>query len=373
MSSGDSAFEPFLEYSGLSASRTPSPSSASLAVRIIDPNQVAEQNLIPCVEPNVSPVGPNEDRPIFAFQHPIMIKTDIPSIFKLEDMPYLKKRYGKTKSTPPTKNFEKDRKMKEKKSTQKSRKSDPTQRVDPMPDNTVAISSNVIAPSTEETPPRKKQRLLSPQPTAKGKEPMVPVPKSNEPPAYKTNLGLKDSSSIHSIRSPTIRVVHDDFHDRASRPCPRGYHLRLNWAKEKQGVGSPQAGLLLCGCRAGRATSSGRGLVMQEKIVMRSGGALPEPKEMILKFKAGQTSWATPEPSEDDSDDDEASEISSGEDEPEQNNESPEDCTPAPEKSSPHEKDSFDEAMEVARTNTTGPSTNAKEVASASQPNQEEA
>ncbi|KAF3436951.1 hypothetical protein FNV43_RR19704 [Rhamnella rubrinervis] len=42
------------------------------------------------------------------------------------------------------------------------------------------------------------------------------------------------------------------------------------------------------------------------------------------------------------------------------------------EKSSPHEKDSFDEAMEEARTNTAGPSTNAKEVASASQPSQEE-
>ncbi|KAF3433384.1 hypothetical protein FNV43_RR24486 [Rhamnella rubrinervis] len=90
------------------------------------------------------------------------------------------------------------RKRKEKKSARKSRKSDPTQRVDPMPDKTVAISSDVIAPSTEETPPWKKQRLSSPQPTAKGKEPMVPAPKSNEPPAYKTNLGLKDGSSIRS-------------------------------------------------------------------------------------------------------------------------------------------------------------------------------
>ncbi|KAF3432381.1 hypothetical protein FNV43_RR27121 [Rhamnella rubrinervis] len=114
----------------------------------------------------------------------------------------------------------------------------------------------------------------------------------------------------------------------------------------------------------------------KKKIFYRKGvedAYLRAQKEMILKFKAGQTSWATPEPSEDDSDDDEASEISSGEDEPEQNNESPEDCTPALEKSSPHEKDSFDKAMEAARTNTTGPSANAKEVASARQPNQEEA
>ncbi|KAF3450270.1 hypothetical protein FNV43_RR06350 [Rhamnella rubrinervis] len=94
MSSGDSAFEPFLEYSGRSASPTPSPSSASSTVRIVEPNQVVEQNPIPCVEPNVCRVGPNENRPISAFQHPIMIKTDIPSIFKPEDMPYLKKRYS---------------------------------------------------------------------------------------------------------------------------------------------------------------------------------------------------------------------------------------------------------------------------------------
>ncbi|KAF3438537.1 hypothetical protein FNV43_RR21299 [Rhamnella rubrinervis] len=87
-------FEPFLEYFGRSASPTPSPSSASSAVRIVEPNQVAEQNPIPCVEPNVCRVGPNENRPISAFQHPIMIKTDIPSIFKPEDMPYLKKRYS---------------------------------------------------------------------------------------------------------------------------------------------------------------------------------------------------------------------------------------------------------------------------------------
>ncbi|KAF3432380.1 hypothetical protein FNV43_RR27120 [Rhamnella rubrinervis] len=92
MSSEDSAFEPFLEYFGRSASPTPSPSSATSAVRIVEPNQVAEQNLVPCVEPNVSRAGLNEDRPISAFQHPTMIKTDIPSIFKPEDMPYLKKR-----------------------------------------------------------------------------------------------------------------------------------------------------------------------------------------------------------------------------------------------------------------------------------------
>ncbi|KAF3450356.1 hypothetical protein FNV43_RR06436 [Rhamnella rubrinervis] len=94
MSSGDSAFEPFLEYSGRSSSPTPSLSSAGSAVRIVEPNQVAEQNLVLYVEPNVSHDEPNEHRPTTAIQHPTMIKTDIPSIFKPEDIPYLKKRYG---------------------------------------------------------------------------------------------------------------------------------------------------------------------------------------------------------------------------------------------------------------------------------------
>ncbi|KAF3454068.1 hypothetical protein FNV43_RR04515 [Rhamnella rubrinervis] len=94
MSSGDSAFEPFLEYSGRSSSSTPSLSSSGSAVRIVEPNQVTEQNLVPYVEPNVSHDEPNEHRPTPAIQHPTLIKTDIPSIFKPEDIPYLKKRYG---------------------------------------------------------------------------------------------------------------------------------------------------------------------------------------------------------------------------------------------------------------------------------------
>ncbi|KAF3432433.1 hypothetical protein FNV43_RR27173 [Rhamnella rubrinervis] len=94
MSSGDSAFEPFLEYSGRSSSPTPSLSSTSSAVRIVEPNQVAEQNPEPYVELNMIRNEPSEHRPKSVIQHPTLIKTDIPSIFKPEDMPYLKKRYG---------------------------------------------------------------------------------------------------------------------------------------------------------------------------------------------------------------------------------------------------------------------------------------
>ncbi|KAF3452855.1 hypothetical protein FNV43_RR03288 [Rhamnella rubrinervis] len=94
MSSGDSAFEPFLEYSGRSSSPTPSLSSTSSAIRIVEPNQVAEQNPEPYVELNMIRSEPSEHGQKSVIQHPTLIKTDIPSIFNPEDMPYLKKRYG---------------------------------------------------------------------------------------------------------------------------------------------------------------------------------------------------------------------------------------------------------------------------------------
>ncbi|KAF3450408.1 hypothetical protein FNV43_RR06489 [Rhamnella rubrinervis] len=111
----------------------------------------------------------------------------------------------------------------------------------------------------------------------------------------------------------------------------------------------------------------------KKKIRYRSGVGMPTlaQKEMILKFKAGQTSWRTPEPSEDEGDDGETSEISSTESEPKLDHQ-PEDPSTALEKSPSQTGDSFDEAMEAARTDTQGSSANAKEVASASQPNQEE-
>ncbi|KAF3455870.1 hypothetical protein FNV43_RR00512 [Rhamnella rubrinervis] len=84
----DSAFEPFLEYSGRSSSPTPSLSSTNSAVRIIEPNQVAEQNLEPYVELNTIRSEPSEHGPKSVIQHPTLIKTDIPSIFKPEDMPH---------------------------------------------------------------------------------------------------------------------------------------------------------------------------------------------------------------------------------------------------------------------------------------------
>ncbi|KAF3450519.1 hypothetical protein FNV43_RR06604 [Rhamnella rubrinervis] len=95
------------------------------------------------------------------------------------------------------------------------------------------------------------------------------------------------------------------------------------------------------------------------------------PRTITRRGRARRQKW-TPDPSEDEGDDGETSEISSTESEPKLDHQ-PEDPSLALEKSPTQTRDSFDEAMEEARTNTTGPSTNAKEVASASQPSQEEA
>ncbi|KAF3458021.1 hypothetical protein FNV43_RR02684 [Rhamnella rubrinervis] len=85
--------EPYLVYSDPSSDSTPSISSASSSVRIVKPYQVAEQNLAPYARPSVRRDDPKEHRPKFFIQHPILIKTDIPSIFKPENMSYLKERY----------------------------------------------------------------------------------------------------------------------------------------------------------------------------------------------------------------------------------------------------------------------------------------
>ncbi|KAF3441556.1 hypothetical protein FNV43_RR15470 [Rhamnella rubrinervis] len=85
--------EPYLVYSDPSSESTPPLSPASSYVWVVEPNQVAEQNLAPYVEPNTRKDDPKEHRPKFLIQHPVLIKTDIPSIFKPEDMPYLKERY----------------------------------------------------------------------------------------------------------------------------------------------------------------------------------------------------------------------------------------------------------------------------------------
>ncbi|KAF3454143.1 hypothetical protein FNV43_RR04590 [Rhamnella rubrinervis] len=102
----------------------------------------------------------------------------------------------------------------------------------------------------------------------------------------------------------------------------------------------------------------------KEKIVYRKGvedAYLRAQKEMILKFKAGQTSWPTPEPSEDEGEDEETSEISSNESEPEHVGQQ-EDPLAVQEGCSSPTRDSFIETMEASRTDTPEPNSNMEEV-----------
>ncbi|KAF3442939.1 hypothetical protein FNV43_RR16857 [Rhamnella rubrinervis] len=57
-------------------------------------NQTAEQNPTPYTKLSVRRDNPDKHRLRFFIQHHILIQTDIPSIFKPEDMSYLKERYG---------------------------------------------------------------------------------------------------------------------------------------------------------------------------------------------------------------------------------------------------------------------------------------
>ncbi|KAF3455225.1 hypothetical protein FNV43_RR05673 [Rhamnella rubrinervis] len=86
--------EPYLVYLDPSSDSTQPLSSASSFIRVVELDQVAEQNATPYVELSVKRDDPDEHRPRFFIQHPVLMKIDIPSIFKPEDMLYLKERYG---------------------------------------------------------------------------------------------------------------------------------------------------------------------------------------------------------------------------------------------------------------------------------------
>ncbi|KAF3444900.1 hypothetical protein FNV43_RR14593 [Rhamnella rubrinervis] len=280
---------------------------------------------------------------------------------------------GKLKVPLPTKEHlaEKDRKRKEKKSARKSRKSDPTRRPNAQH---IAISRGVLAPSTEET--HLKTKTPSPDPVRK--RAYGAHAEEQRAPAYKTNLGLKDSSSIRSDPSLTVPTV-DCLMIRRDRSILKAMSLEdIAQEAELGALKATNKTLEANNLHLKQATANANSLAEQaelkllqaemkwsetdqklaeknkelealrldfshvaaerdelqarvgawprkKKIVYRKGvddAYLRAKKEMILKFKAGQTSWATPEPSEDDSDDGEVSEISSGEDEPELNNES---------------------------------------------------
>ncbi|KAF3432294.1 hypothetical protein FNV43_RR27034 [Rhamnella rubrinervis] len=71
----------------------PGLTKSNLSIKIVEPNQIVEQNLKPHVEPSVRRDDLDEKRSRFFLRHPILIKTDILSIFKPKDMSYLKGSY----------------------------------------------------------------------------------------------------------------------------------------------------------------------------------------------------------------------------------------------------------------------------------------
>ncbi|KAF3440323.1 hypothetical protein FNV43_RR18607 [Rhamnella rubrinervis] len=85
--------EPYLAYSDLSWDSTPSFSSANSSVRVVEPDNIVEHNPMSHVEPNTRRDDPCKFRPRFFIQHPVLMKTDIHSIFKPKDMPFVKEKY----------------------------------------------------------------------------------------------------------------------------------------------------------------------------------------------------------------------------------------------------------------------------------------
>ncbi|KAF3441557.1 hypothetical protein FNV43_RR15471 [Rhamnella rubrinervis] len=108
----------------------------------------------------------------------------------------------------------------------------------------------------------------------------------------------------------------------------------------------------------------------KKRIVYRKGvedAFLKARREMIRRFKAGETNWPTPELSEISSKEDEAEDDAEGE---QNNNNQPKDPPLAPKKSHSPTKDSFIKAMEQVQAERIGPSVNAGEASSSAQPNQ---
>ncbi|KAF3457939.1 hypothetical protein FNV43_RR02600 [Rhamnella rubrinervis] len=92
--SGDIPYSGEYSRSDPSPDSTPLLSSASSSVRVVESDQVVEKSLSPYAERNVRRDDPEEHRPKFFIQYLVLMKTDIPSIFKPEDMSYPKEKYS---------------------------------------------------------------------------------------------------------------------------------------------------------------------------------------------------------------------------------------------------------------------------------------
>ncbi|KAF3449521.1 hypothetical protein FNV43_RR10250 [Rhamnella rubrinervis] len=304
-------------YSDPSSASTPSFDSASSSVRVIDPNQEVEQNLVPHAEPNAGRDNLDEYRPRFFIQHLILINTDIPSIFTPEDMSYFKERllYGEPTdplwASYPATNMEKMKmrisidaelaekewKKKEKRAAQKASGSTPSQDPKPTSGGTMLVQPKdlTVAMSAEKLPLRKRGMTFE------------NISHKAEQWALKLEANLKrekKDEKLRNLRLDFLRIAseRDDLQTQT-----------VDWLHKK-------------------------------KIIYHKGvedAFLKVRKQMIRQFKARETNWPSPEPSKDKGGNDESSEISSNEDEPAKNTEA--------EKTPSQTRDFFVEAMDLAK------------------------
>ncbi|KAF3448102.1 hypothetical protein FNV43_RR08812 [Rhamnella rubrinervis] len=232
---------------------------------------------------------------------------------------------GKMKVAPPTAEqfAKKERKRREKKSMRKTSGSIPSKKLEPTPGGTITVQPKdlVLTTTAERSPSQKKQRRSSPPTTMKGKEPLAP----------KASLGLEDSSSIRSDANLFAPVV-GCLMTRHDRSILKSMPLEDICQEVKQGtlkLAQTSRYLYEAVVKVDNAFKkqvhsvhkqmSGRPEAWpgrrRKRLYTAKDAYLRAQKEMILKFKAGQTSWRTPEPSEDEGDDGVTSEISSNESE----------------------------------------------------------
>ncbi|KAF3452268.1 hypothetical protein FNV43_RR02701 [Rhamnella rubrinervis] len=316
---------------------TPSLSSSSSAVRIVEPNQVAEENPEPYVELNTIRSEPSEHGPKSVIQHPTLITTDIPSIFKPEDMSYLKKSsiraFRTTHDMPIFLHFY--LKLREGRYAFYASNKPNSTRIN----EAIKVGRMILLRQKEVLSARCPSNGNSPAPSVKRACP-------SRTSAMKPNRerSRRDSSvvAINKILEADILEFKQATIDANALP------------------------------RKSRKWSANRKLPERENRILDDFTvAMKEMNgEMILKFKAGQTSWPTPEPSEDEVRMER--QVKFPPTNPKSTRCQPEALHHVQEGSSLPIHETFIEAMEAARTNTPEPNSNMEEVVSVPQPSRED-
>ncbi|KAF3446017.1 hypothetical protein FNV43_RR11195 [Rhamnella rubrinervis] len=298
---------------------------------VLEPNQVAEQNLALYTEPSARRDDPEEHRPRFFIQHPILIKTDIPSIFKPKYMSYLKESRAKKADMLSTLDDKPDF-LQTRQQAIRAGKKDTSLSKESQFDPVGTSDSEVHSAWTEKTTELKGKEGPSKEPTEQTLE-GIPLPIFEVPYTH--------------VLEGCLRLLYGEPTD----PLWASYPA-INMGKMK-------------------VTQNCWYL---SEIVIKANNVQKKRTVALNKLSVTNKSLEeepTPEPSDDEEGDNDSSEISFEEDEAEDDsggewNEDiqPKDLPPAPEKSRSPTKDSFVEAMEAARSEKAGSSVNAEEVTS---------